>query len=1311
IDNKNYYSDASTVKYEIVDKMSGIKNKGTGNVAYPGFENRETEFAKEQGENIKNLEIDGSTIYIKDVEDYAGNKAGAVGLSYEGSTEWVYQPNAPAFASSSPVQITAVNPPSGKRFETGASSGEWYIDSSRKITHIQLKMTMVDSEPLLGWIIKKDDSVPENKIYTVADTQSQNGNPAVLTPIPHSGKVYTYSIDKTKKSGNQTVDDTNKTWNDYFNQKPLKFYAVNRAGIINPDPIVINFKKLPVPALDGSLEYSDVIKYPSSDSTDNYIKSASKVIFKTTENPDKCTIFVGSDSVTFTLSTYLNDSTGKYEIPLGTNAKLKAASGATLKLVLSITDGEDSDAIELKGPANTNKWTFDETPPSISVASVKTQKQSGNTDALSNKFDSNDKTYYIEGDNAVITFATNATDIAKWQKKLSTDGDSAYADMTLSNEKTITLAPDKTYNFRAIDKAGNVSTVQTVALKKDVSAPAGNVTYKLKNDNNDAETGSYTDDNNGTIVYNTSKVNKLYINLTNVNDPDGNGLHFYSNGTEITPTEEVNDGVKVKYYVISLSSTNASTATYAITVKDNVGKETTLKPFIVTADGSAPDISLADNPVNGYKSGSGSNIKYYVSEATTYITFATPTATDVKGYKVSTDGTNYSDELISIDENRRYAVTTPDNQKYYFKSVDNVGHESSSAVSVTVVKDATAPSITEGSELTFTAQTESGTAVLVNNSVGDYKVSEENNVITIVYNSSVKTITFDPTCMQDTGSGFKAFYYKSASGNPHDMTDNKITLDATWSNKEYGLYAEDNAGNAALIKTLNFTADSTGPEITSGVTTVSWHDRNVKQVNGYTSTMGLIPYAKWVPRDDRQRASYYTSGTKLMFAKTAISGAIQYQMVQTVTTGNTKTTDGYTATAGNTWQNMVVSDDGNSFVFALPDIHTPYTRLSLFFRDELGNVSDAYYLGNNNENQHGIQWWIIGGAIKAGDTTITSITWKDNEIVKEGWGGKKHDYTVTLTLPVGTLIKSVFLVPKPGNANTGVVFSTSLPQGVNTSLQFSGYGTETDVVEKDGKKFGIKGNYDSEGFLVLPSSSGSTSGTITMIIYPHDVEDADKGNIKVKFNADSIDATNGISGAIFGDSPTFSIVNTGISLLQDIMLAGASEKMEKSVSPSISRIQNYWSPVTYNTQASVNFIEENNPIKAAQTIAETVAAKQTAKQKTETSAKPKAKTKAKTKTKAKAKAEAKAEELVQTMPEMVQDVIEQIEEITPDAGINAVEPAAITAVQGNSELKTTEATTTEPSTKSTTTIILVILALCIAITGIVVGCKKRKILV
>ncbi len=1337
----NYYSDNSYLVYSISDKMSGIMDNGTTDDPIPDYTNfgaRKTSYIPSEGFSLNGKKPkdqsdneceDGvpGTLAVSNVKDWARNKVEDQGLENSNSTSWVRLSAAPVLSDIASNTAT-IKDKDEKTY--GASSyitkleRNWSgnyaihkITSKKGNKKITVELMTTDSIPLLGWVVTKDPSnTTFEDFYSVGDSKLSS---EVVYDDVH--KVWTYVFNK---------GDITTAWDSKFSGS-WYFYPVNRAGKISGKAVCITFGNNPEPGIkSGTLTYTnDVVPYETISggkvtSAINFFKSTSKIQFTTIEKPNSWVLLDEQDTSldSGTISTSTDEQ--QVTITLSKNT-LATETFKDKQLILKLSTGLEDAFITLNGPNSSSydkntvvTWAYDQTPPSISLASVKTQGTNSNKLALQNVFNTSDKAYYIEGDNAIIEFSTSDTDIAKWQKKLDSELETAYTDITNfdTTNKTLTLAStNNKYNFRAVDKAGNASSAVTVEIKKDVSVPLVNsFSYELRKGETKAADGTYTD-NSETIVYNKTEVNKIYLNLTDISDPDGNGLHFFNNDSSLSTT--TSNGVT--YATISLSLTDGASATYAITVKDDVGKSKDIKTFTVKADDSTPEISISSvqsKTSGGTYDGYLSSGVYYLCRKNAIITLSSE-AQDIAQYQVNINDAGWND---ITPENGVYTfscegITTA--TTYAFHAIDNVGHVSSS-VSATIVYDGAAPT----GSVTHTVKTSSGTATEADPAanpivIGDYTASgpDADGVITITYNSNVKTIVFNDSGVSDEGAGYTSgtlFYKKGSNGSATEITNKTLSLEDDMGTDIYEIIAKDNTtGNSGTVGKYKFVKDTTGPEINTGVTTVNWHDREIKQVNGYTSTIGTIPYAKWVSKDQRKRASYYTSGTKLMFAKTAIPGAVQYQMVQTVTTGNTKETDGYTATAGNTWQNMVVSDDGNNFVFALPDIHTPYTRLSLFFRDELGNVSDAYYLGNNTSGQQGIQWWIIGGAISAGDTTITSITWNNNGTVTNGWGGKLHDYTVTLTLPVGTLIKSVFLVPKPGNANTGVVFSTSLPQGVNTSLQFSGYGTETDVVTVNGNKEGIKDNYDSEGFLVLPSSSGSTTGTITMIIYPHDVEDADKGNILVKFNADSIDATNGISGAIFGDSPTFNIVNTGISLLQDIMLAGASEKMEKSVSPSISRIQNYWSPVTYNTQASVNFIEENNPIKAAQTIAETVAAKQTAKQKTETSAKPKAKTKAKTKTKAKAKAEAKAEELVQTMPEMVQDVIEQIEEITPDAGINPVEPAAITAVQGNSELKTTEATTTEPSTKSTTTIILVILALCIAITGIVVGCKKRKILV
>ena len=234
-----------------------------------------------------------------------------------------------------------------------------------------------------------------------------------------------------------------------------------------------------------------------------------------------------------------------------------------------------------------------------------------------------------------------------------------------------------------------------------------------------------------------------------------------------------------------------------------------------------------------------------------------------------------------------------------------------------------------------------------------------------------------------------------------------------------------------------------------------------------------------------------------MYAKTDLPGIVQYMLVRRNNTGD------YDATASGEWLDVsdgTADNSGSNFIFSLPDIKTANTRLAFFFRDAVGNQSGPYYLGNKNKSDSGIQWWMTTADLTSDNITIPTPTY--NSGAASGWSGSQ-DYTVTVHLPAGTVIHSVFLGPKPSEANTGVVLSTSL-----NLFTFSGYGTGTAYTA-------VKETYSNEGYLILPSSEGSETGEITIGVYPH-------SNITtwsepvIKFNGANIDAE-GVSKQIFTD--------------------------------------------------------------------------------------------------------------------------------------------------------------------------------------------------
>ncbi len=1269
IDGKNYYSTNSSVKYTIIDKLSGIQNPGgtgTPDLQFPNFNGRiKTYIPEGEGYSLGNETPSANeTISISGVIDWAGNPADSVGLTNGGSNKWVRLDSAPELSNtaSSTVVITDVN---GKKFgetnslitgltqkwNTGNTKVQHQIKSRRSNTKITVQLKTTETQPLLGWIVKNQE-MGSNDFEEFYST----GHADISTDVHYdpNTSTYTYDFEKT---------DSNQYWNDKY-QGSTYFYAVNCAGLVCKKPIIITFESNPAPSVkNNKFTYSNVTAYETKNGSGqvtavtNYFKSNSTITFTAVNKPTSYELMYNGGSVTGTLN--LSSDEEEVNIPLNhANLSTDSFVDQTLKIKLD-TGFEFSTEINIKGPNTysnsqpTVKWTYDETAPVISIPEHGVQtKSSSPTDAKKNQFDNNDKTWYIEGDTAVITLSSEATDIpnSRWQWDQGTGTWTAITDTT--NKKCEITAPTTatTYNFRAIDKAGNISEVQTVILKKDVSAPAGTVTYKLKNDDNDAESGSYTD-SNGTIVYNTSKVNKLYINLTSVNDPDGNGLHFFKKvGTNDASEIETTVTEGVRHYIIELDLSDGSSQTYVISAKDNVGRETPLKTFTVTADGSAPEITIASvqskntgTTYDGYLL----NGTYYLCRKNAIITFNT-SSNDIAKYQVSTDQTNWTDITVTTNaytfscENITTATT------YYFKAIDKVGYVSS-AVSTKIVYDSEGP---VGS-VSHTVKTESGTATepdLTANPpvLGNYVSSTDaNGVITITYNpQAVKSIKFDDTNITDTKSGYTVgtlFYKIGSSETVTAITNKTLALSDNMGTDTYVIIAKDNVGNQKNIASYKFIADSTGPVLSkateqNGINKAhSYAARKPKADGSGYDDVNSISYVNVEKIGDYQKANLCAEGTQILYAKTDIPDAVKYQIVKSVTTNSS---DGYNATpVSNGWLPMNDGTDNNSgtnYIFPLPNVREHHTRLALFLMDSLGNVS-VYYIGNKDSAQYGIQWWLTTPELNASNVTISNVTLINSNDAPEGytggWVDVKKDYIVSIILPQYAVVHSIALAPAPVNneSNAGVVYAQPADNSIKDQIFFTGY-TPTD------------GNVLSLSTACINLAASDAVG-LTLKIY---VWDKVGGNAIGQTDVKVI--INGIELTVFpasngggGNDPNANIRGSGLALLQGLVAGSGSS--------------------SGGFGSNKNFVP---PVEAQEIVtAATTAPAQKALQKESS------KKKAKKQSKSVAKVQAKT---------VVEKAVTQVQEVIPE--INTIADTTLAATT----VTTTTTTATEKGTASVTTV-------------------------
>ena len=1023
IDGKNYYSNSSSVKYSIEDKQSGIQHNGSTSYNYSNFASR-VQLYPENG--LTDYPLSGKTpdsngkISIEDVKDWAENIATSVGLENGGSNIWVKQTSAPSF-STTPLDIVAPNHGT-HRFNVSSQNGIYTIDASYNITKIELKFYINDTEKLLGWVIKDNDTAPDSsKFYTINDVEQ----------IPYSNTTYTYTFNKT----NNGQPDTSTIWSDFVHDKDMYFYPVNRAGMINTTPVIIHFKKNVVPALNGSLSYSDIVKYPASGTaTTNYTNSDSKVKFKTKNDPTKCRIIYGtgsSDYIEFTLSEYVvnvNETTQQYEIPLGTAAALKNIENATLKLVL--VGSEYSGEIDLKGPANVNSWTFDETAPAISIASIKSDDTTSSV--LYNGVE------YLLGDNAIITFSTSATDIAKYEWKVGNADWATIPAANLSGNICTFSAPanETTYKFRATDKAGNISNTIEKKLKKDAANPTGNLSYTMKHGDDTAQTGFTNEQNDPNdsskrlVTYAPGLVNAIYFDFSGITDA-GSGIKRFNVKTG-TSNNYITDATS---YTLTLDE-NWTGQVYEIIAEDNVGHTRILNTLTFTADNNAPDISIASVESQGQSTvydAAHIGDTWYLNRNKAKLTFAS-SATDIDHYEWDEGNGNVEAnyKTIALTEGSYTISSVQETAKtYYFRAVDKVGNKGT-AVSVKIVYDSASPYVEDGKPVTYIP-------MLGNSQATAGFTASGTGTITFTYNSDyVNKLIFDFSGVKDACSGIKKIVYKV------NNEENTITLDSNYKgtislagplNATYDLIAYDNVDRTTTLGTYIFTPDSTPPSVkeNNGSGTTYWvSEDDVKKLQKYS----IVGSTSLITVKDSQIGENYISNCykgslQISYPKSVISGAVKYKYI--ITEPQTSTSNlGYVTTkpAANAsgWEDLTVS--GENYVFTIPEVTTPHKHIGIFFKDAVENVSEVYYFGNKDDYRY--QWWLVEKDITADDISITPSA---------DYAQGTTSYTLTVTLPEGTILRKIETTV--GNVDS-VAFS-SYTQG-NFSWNGSDPGASTGYV-------------------------------------------------------------------------------------------------------------------------------------------------------------------------------------------------------------------------------------------------------------------------
>ena len=867
-DNKNYYSTNSSVNFKITDNQSGIRNTGSDtDLSYTPLIKT---YEPEEGYSLATVNPDSNgKISIDGVVDWAGNLSASKGLEYKNSTYWVKlsKPNPSVTLSFTPYKISGTQNSgadsdlrtAGNRNITIDANNPYSFKAMSEVVKVTVTFNVgtIDAANLLGWVIS-DSTINdyESKFY-----------PADSTEIKQN------LVFEKKKNGKW---DKNTSWD-----RSVKYcYPVNKAGMVGvPITVIMELNEKPMLKAGTSLSYTSDSSFVSYSNTTtgekiNFIQSGAEVGFTSNIAVTTAKIVVydpnDTDTELATLETSLTASdTCEYTAELLTfkdenNKTLSYYLGTprVLKFMIS-TASENSDQISLSYPVSNgfNKWAYDVTPPAFSFDSSATEgfvpvssiyffKSDNPKLAFSIKDSNNNKTKDIKGYEYKIGSEGNWTEVPATAITSPGNQDTdCTVKIALNSLKTMGEGTAYTFYFRAVDKAGNVSSDsgETVTVQKDTTAPEVSLNYELKK-GSDATSNSYyratddTESNTITIIYNPSYLNTVVFtpNITDTaSGPNGNLYYKLNDGETALMTNKT----------ISLAE-NTGTANYKIYAKDKVGNETLIKTFVFKLNKPAPS-KIVEVTYNN------ENLPHVSDDS--YSTTYTPKVIGVDGggnavvMPASADFKITMNAATVLDNSLSYAVEyIPHSGNLPALTVPSSDWKNASMtdgkISVTIegrkltseknyifiwLKDVLGNTSVYGLAYEGSASWQSGwwtpdltgpTATVSlefpGNTNGTYTSSSTTNELeTYIYNSNKisKVKVNGASSLADAGLGItnKFLYYReSGATNSTQIGNTAIDLSAFEDDKTYQIFAKDDGGNETVFKTLKFVADGTVEEVT-----------------------------------------------------------------------------------------------------------------------------------------------------------------------------------------------------------------------------------------------------------------------------------------------------------------------------------------------------------------------------------------------------------------------------------------------------------------------------------------------------------------
>ena len=725
-DSKNYYSENSTVTAAISDAGAGVYGETNRTYVLDNYSSLD-ELSYSSTSNKFN---------ITGIKDILGNTS-SLELKKNGKDTWTKLSVTDISSKAETVNFAneynngygITGTVEADHGATTTNPASYYYQIKVKGYYRQLKVTMPSYTDILGWIAVDGDK------WSTVDTSGTAFYSVEDLTIENAG-----TYDKNDFIKNDSVYDYSSAWT----PRTKYFYAVNKAGLISSKPIEIAIVDNPIPTI-STMTFDNVTKY--SNEPTNYINSNSSVTITTTYSPTKYHIVsIAGDEET--------PIVGETDIPSDNKIPLNLASlneGKTLYLIVS-TATEDSAKYPLNGQSGTNYWLYDATAPSFSLTSVENASQ---LQASSTSEQRIDQTYWVtnsENTAATLTFAASddASGIASYE--MSEDNGSTWTEITLSDMKYGLASENikKNYKFRVNDKAGNISTILTFALQKDVDAPNASVapTFTKADSSEVVENTDYilsADSETGinTIYYKNSGSNKVEnatITISNVTDA-GVGVDsvYYTldGGSEIQLNASSD-----KKYTISIALSEGDEKAYKIYAKDYLGNSQVLKAY--TFNGKNPSGDISYSKVDNTTDFDNSTSTIYYRAGLDKLIFTTADLKNAAGGKVS----------LYLDDNAQAFITEADITGSFELSLT----PPLSGNHTIVAKD----SLGNKKEFTYTFNYSKPSGNLIPADVSDSVVYDSSNA-TVYYNSGLTALNFTSSNLKDARGNAVALYLDDAT--------------------------------------------------------------------------------------------------------------------------------------------------------------------------------------------------------------------------------------------------------------------------------------------------------------------------------------------------------------------------------------------------------------------------------------------------------------------------------------------------------------------------------------------------------------------